>query len=298
MPTKKKSKKVQSSKRQCRQRNSTVQSVESRIEQNLSELCDLNSELRRSNGQNSPQSSPRVPSSGAIPAIGPPPTTDPPVTEPPPTPEQILTTLDDAISDIEKMITELQSNLPIDVNLTGLERKRLFGVRSRKFGFITNAWNIARDNPEFVPPNFSLAGMATTVTILEKVRQLTLLQEQYLKLADDFLLMTCDTAYRDALRIYGNLREQSRGRVPGAAALFQELRQFFILRRRRFGETEPTQREVERDLRALLRGTKDGEIVVRNESDRVVKGERVVIDETQKATPRGGVKVVERGEVE
>ncbi|MCL2117203.1 MAG: hypothetical protein FWH27_02125, partial [Planctomycetaceae bacterium] len=61
---------------------------------------------------------------------------------------------------------------------------------------------------------------------------------------------------------------------------------------------EPTIPEVERDMRALLRGTKDGEIIVRNESDRVVKGERVVIDNTQKATPRGGVKVVEREEVE
>jgi len=61
--------------------------------------------------------------------------------------------------------------------------------------------------------------------------------------------------------------------------------------------------EVERDIRGLLRGTKDGEITIRNESDQVVKGEKVVIDNTHATSativrkPRGGVKIVERGTV-
>ena len=52
---------------------------------------------------------------------------------------------------------------------------------------------------------------------------------------------------------------------------------------------------IVRDVRALLHGTKDDEIVVKNQSDRVVKGKKVPIDNTQRK-PRGGVKVVESAE--
>ena len=60
---------------------------------------------------------------------------------------------------------------------------------------------------------------------------------------------------------------------------------------------EPTKRELERDFRALMHGTKDGDIFVENKSDTVVKGKRVVIDNT-KRKPRGDVRVVESEEVE
>jgi len=60
---------------------------------------------------------------------------------------------------------------------------------------------------------------------------------------------------------------------------------------------EPTIPEVLRDTCALLHGTKDWEITISNESDQVVKGEKIIIDNTMRK-PRCGVKVVERGEVE
>ncbi|MCL2623369.1 MAG: hypothetical protein FWD31_06855 [Planctomycetaceae bacterium] len=212
------------------------------------------------------------------------PANDPPSPPEPPV-DQVLTTLENAISDLGEMIPELQTNLQINVNLTGLERQRLFGVKSRKYGFITNAWNIARDNPDFAPPQFSMNGMAKTMCVLENVRQLTLLQEQYLKLSDDYLLMTCNTAYRDALRIYGSLREQSRNRVAGATALFQELRQFFTLRRKRPGEEEPTQpteHELERDYKRLIHGKADGEMTVKHVSPHVVGGLHEVVDDVHR----------------
>ena len=55
---------------------------------------------------------------------------------------------------------------------------------------------------------------------------------------------------------------------------------------------EPTVREVERDTNALLRGSKDGQVTIINESDRVIKGKRVIIDNVV-AKPRRGGKIVE-----
>jgi len=90
-------------------------------------------------------------------------------------------------------------------------------------------------------------------------------------------------------------RDSARRKVPEAVQVFQMLRLFWQRRRRTMDE--PTEHEVERDLRALLRGTKDGEIIVRNESDRVVKGEKVIIDNTQKAQS-SKFKVQSEGEAE
>ena len=53
----------------------------------------------------------------------------------------------------------------------------------------------------------------------------------------------------------------------------------FWKRPRRIME-EPTEMEMLRDAKALLRGRKDGTITVSNESDSVVKGEKVIIDNT------------------
>jgi|GEM_PF-1624236 len=204
---------------------------------------------------------------------------------------QILNAIKAATGALEPMIEEFQSKLGIDTALTGTERLRLFGVRSRKFGFITKAWNIVQDNQNFIPSNFSLDDMSSTLVLMEATRQLTLMLNQFHQLADDYLLTNCDTTYRDALRIYGNLREQSRGRVPGADALFQELRQFFTLRRRRPGETESvehefTEHELERDFKRLVHGTADGEIVVKNESPHVSGGVHEVVDDVQTGRKR------------
>ena len=101
------------------------------------------------------------------------------------------------------------------------------------------------------------------------------------RVVQDLLLISGDDALRVASSYYTTARDGARRKNSEALQVFQMLQLFWRRRRRTSGE--PTEKEVMRDLRTLLRGTKDGEIIVRNESDRVVKGERVVIDHTQKA---------------
>jgi len=246
------------------------QSVESRIEQNLSQLSSLNSELTS-------LLSSRAADSDAMPAAMPP-------------PNPILAALINAISDVGNVIDSIRTELDIDSNLTGRERARLIGVKSRNYGFIAKSLGIVRDNPNFTPPNFDLGDTTKNLVHLEHARQLTMLIEQLRHLSDDFLLTSCDTAYRDALRIYGSLREQSRNRVPGANALFQELLQFFTLRRRprngENGSTEPTINELERDFKRLIHGKADGDIFAKHESPTTSGGVHEVIDNVHSAKCR------------
>jgi hypothetical protein len=103
-----------------------------------------------------------------------------------------------------------------------------------------------------------------------------LLLQQFLNIVTSSFMQQADLCYRDALRIYASLQEQSRARVPGATQLFEALQDFFHRRRR--ASDEPTEKELERDIKRLLHGTADGEIIIENESPKVTGGVHKVID--------------------
>ena len=153
--------------------------------------------------------------------------------------EETHTEVRDGKSLIPEIVSEVQSAMeqfpppPFPGNaMTGHERMRLYGAQSRNIGFITTALEIARDHPDYQPGWFSLSDMTQTVRHLNEVRQLTLVLEQFLRLANDELLRTSDRAYHDALHVYRNLQAQTRSRVPGAAELFGKLSEFFARRPR------------------------------------------------------------------
>ena len=187
--------------------------------------------------------------------------------------------------------------------LTPAERRRLLGSGVRRYGYIDKVSDVAADYPQFWPSPVYGAGSTVDfqVALKERLREIEAMRNLlvWLRMTDrvvsDLLLLTSDEAFRMANTYYASVRAAARSNLMGAAQVFQLLQLFW--RRPRRSSQEPTIPEVERDLRALLRGSKDGEIIVRNESDRVVKGERVVIDETRKAQS-SKFKVQSEGETE
>jgi len=74
--------------------------------------------------------------------------------------------------------------------------------------------------------------------------------------------------------------------------VFEMLRLFWRRRRRMNGE--PTMHELERDFNALMRGTKDGQIDICNESPRMTGGMREVVDHVRSAKHRANARIVGR----
>jgi len=56
--------------------------------------------------------------------------------------------------------------------------------------------------------------------------------------------------------------------------------------------------KVERDVNAFLRGRKDGDVSIENESDTTVKGDRTVFGDIVSKTKHGGMRVAERDSTE
>jgi hypothetical protein len=184
-----------------------------------------------------------------------------------------------------------------DVNstLSQAERKRLIGAGVRNYGFIDKAYDIARDNPTFLPPFLSAQDIWQDMHSFEEIRQLVMVLEKFLQSATECMMVRGDQCFRDALRIYDSLREMTKNRVPNAKPLFESLMSFFR-KRRKPGEAEPTEKELERDFHALMHGTKDGEIVIKNEKPHLVGGKRVVIDK-MRSNRRGEMKETVEGEI-
>jgi hypothetical protein len=195
---------------------------------------------------------------------------------------------------VQDQMTDFSQVEDIINTLSPAERKRLIGAGVRNYGFIDKAFDIANDNPKFVPSFLSITELWSDMHDFEDVRQLVWVLEKFLQLANEAMLVRGDKIFRDALFIYNNLRELSKARVPGAQPLFEALLKYFR-RRTRPGE-EPTVKQLEKDFHALIHGTKDGKLVIENEKARTVGGKHLVVDKTYRG--RGGAKETIEGEVE
>ena len=165
-------------------------------------------------------------------------------------------------------------------NLTGKERQRLFGAGVKNYGFIETAYDVARENPAFMPPHLNIENLAEGLRDFENIRQLVIELEQYLQAASNVMILESDVHYHNALRIYGSLREQARNRVNGAGPLFESLRTFFHRRKR--NRDEPTEKQIEKDIKKLVHGEAEGEIIIKNESPHASGGKRTVVDNVRK----------------
>jgi hypothetical protein len=180
--------------------------------------------------------------------------------------------------------------------LNTTDRRRLNGSGVRRYGFIEKVFEVSADYPQFWPAfGDGREEMAEYVKEIDVLRNLLIWFRFASRVVQDLLLIAGNEAFRIAGAYYTLAREGAKRNNPEAVQVYDMLRLFWK-RPRRIME-EPTEMEMLRDAKALLRGRKDGMVSVRNESDSVIKGKKVIVDNTF-PKPRGGVKVVESAEVE
>jgi hypothetical protein len=168
----------------------------------------------------------------------------------------------------------------LTADLTGRQRLRLYGAGAKNYGFIKKAFDVAVENPQYMPRNLDIENFRDRLNNFKNMSQLVLELRQYLNTAENIALLESDALYRMALRVYRSLQENADSRVPGAKVLFNAMRTFF--RRSKLNDGEPAQEELERDFRKVLRGEASGEVTVVNESPVLKAGKRKVVDRVTK----------------
>ena len=177
-------------------------------------------------------------------------------------------------------------------NLTLTQRRRKIGAGIRNYGFIEKVADLATANPQYAQ-FFNPVDLRNAIKNVDMCRDLVLLLQGFQRMVSNSMLVYSDDAFTMSTIFYRMVQTMSRRGDPQAIQLFRTLSPFFTPRNKR-ATAEPTAKEIERDLHALIHGTADGKIVVENESPKVTKGARKVVDEVS----RGRAAIKESAEAE
>ena len=188
------------------------------------------------------------------------------------------------LEDFRDVSINLDESLQAIVNegLTGMNRHQKNAIGDIRLGFVHDIARYVQDETQFNPSTgFDPEYYSKLIVQLDMLSQTQTALSSALRLARDISIVTGDMLYGLALLWYRNIQVLSERRVPGAEAIYRQLRTHFRHRRASTSE-EPTEAQVLRDVKAVLHGKKDGEIVVAGHARHTTQGSHTVVDDVHK----------------
>jgi hypothetical protein len=191
----------------------------------------------------------------------------------PPTPEVI----ENITNNILELIEQLDS---YTANLRALDRMRHNGVGLKRLGFIEAAFRLSTKFPQYFPHWLDTAKFQSDLDLFNAIRSLVEVCRSLEEKAWNINVESSDMIYTNALEYYSQVQDAANRRIDSAESIYAELHGFF--RRGPMESDQPTKKQLKRDINALERGTKDGEVIIRNIKPKTSGGKHEVIDETFK----------------
>jgi len=202
----------------------------------------------------------------------------PVIRRPSPNPPPSAALINTLTQDLLAIISDIDD---FAANLRALDRMRHNGVGMKRLGFIEAAFRIATKFPQYYPHWLNTAKFQADINLFNAIRSLVEVCRSLEEKAWNINVESADMIYTDALEYYSQVKDAAHRRIDSAESLYLELHGFFNGMGKKT-EEEPTKKQLKRDFNALERGTKDGEVGIRNISPKTTGGRREVIDETFK----------------
>ena len=165
-------------------------------------------------------------------------------------------------------------------NLRALDRQRHNGVGLRRLGFIEAALRLSTKFPQYFPHWLTTPKFQNDLDLFNAVRSLIEVCRSLEEKAWNINIEASDMVYTDALEYYAQVKDAAERRIDSAESIYNELHEFFRHSARENGE--PTEKEVLRDAKALIKGKKEGKMLLENRRPKTTGGKHEVIDETFK----------------
>ncbi|MDR0561604.1 MAG: hypothetical protein LBG73_02835 [Spirochaetaceae bacterium] len=147
-------------------------------------------------------------------------------------PQEVLTQAQTKINEVSALLA------PYMVALTPAERHELPKMGEKTIGFVEKAYDFAKGNPNLVPPYLDIAAFGVDFadahelwTLVNSIRQLD-------ENAGDTEMLAGSEAYQAALVFYKSVKMAAAQNVPGAKAVYEELKTRFPGGKRKSGEKE------------------------------------------------------------
>jgi hypothetical protein len=148
-------------------------------------------------------------------------------------PQDILTQAQTKIQEALTLLT------PYLLALTPVERQGMPKMGEKTISFVEKAYDFAKQNPNLVPPYLEMTAFGTDFTDAHGLWTLHNLVLQLEEGISDTEMTAGSEAYQAALVFYKSVKMAAAQDIPGAKAVYEELKTRFPGGKRKAGETEP-----------------------------------------------------------
>ena len=200
------------------------------------------------------------------------------------------------VEDIINGLTQVKADLEeYAAHLRTLDRKRLNNIGVKREGFAQRAYRLAMDNPEFLPNYLAQERYTEDFDQFTIIQTAVDLESQINELLLNINTEAMDFFYTDGLDFYASVREASERRVDAAESIHRELFDTYFKRKKSTTEGE-TEKQMLRDAKGIIKGTKNGKIEAVNIKPTATGGKHEIIDETYKN--KTNFKATDEGQIE
>jgi len=116
---------------------------------------------------------------------------------------------------------------PYSVVMTADERASVLKVGDKKFTCVNKTFGYTKTNPEFVPSYLNIENFDTDMKDADGHPEIVTLINQLFNYFDDTKLTARSEAYSASLYYYGNVQQAASVNLPGAKAIYDDLKQYF-----------------------------------------------------------------------
>ncbi|MDR2466625.1 MAG: hypothetical protein LBD35_04455 [Prevotellaceae bacterium] len=147
-------------------------------------------------------------------------------------PVEVLSQVKDLVNQASTLL------LPYVTPLTPAERRALPKMGDKTFSFVEKAHEFAVQNPTLCPQYLDMAAFDIDFADAHNLMTLNNSTLQLHEYTDDTSMVAGSEAYQAALLFYNSVKVASAHDVPGAKAVYEELRKRFPNPKRKHADTE------------------------------------------------------------
>jgi hypothetical protein len=152
----------------------------------------------------------------------------------------------DTLSEIKQHVTAAYDLAkPYITARTPEERGNMLILGPKSLSFVERAHEFARQNPHLCPPFLDMEAFDIDFSDAHGLWGIRNLAKQFHEGIDDTQIVAGSEAYQAALLFYNSVKIASAQNVPGAKAIYDDLRDRFPRGKRRAPSTEPAPAAVE-----------------------------------------------------
>jgi len=145
----------------------------------------------------------------------------------------------DILSQVQTLVNQANALLlPYVTPLTPAERHAMAKMGEKTLSFVEKAHDFAVQNPNLCPPYLDMAAFDTDFGDAHNLWTLLVSTQQLHENVDDTEMVAGSEAYQAALVFYNSVKMAARQDIPGAKAVYEELKKRFPGGKRKPGETE------------------------------------------------------------